>query len=120
MLIALNHYSEGEENFEQSAIPAALKKQMGVLVMKVIRPRETVKTIATEDLIRYALSLKQVSAAVIGTDSLEVLKANINIIKNFSPLDEARMDELRMSLAPFYKNRNLEWLHPDYFDGYPV
>ncbi len=81
MLIALNHYEETEGDLEGGAIPAAARKGMGVDVIKVIRPRETVKDIAPETLIRYALSLPHVSAAVIGTDSVEIVRKNVKIAR---------------------------------------
>ena len=74
MLIALNHQEQGKQPFEEQPVPFAAKKGMGVLAMKVIRPRETVNGLNPDDLIRYALSLNGVTAAVIGTDSLEVLQ----------------------------------------------
>jgi len=120
MLIALNHYSKGQEKFEEHAVPYAAQKGMGVIVMKVIRPRETVKNLRVEDLIRYALSLEHVNAAVIGTDSLEVLKQNIDLIKNFQPMTEQEMIRIRTALTPFYRHERLEWMHERYRDGYWV
>jgi len=79
MLIALNHYAERKGDFEKQAIPAAARKKMGILVMKVVRPRETVEGISPEELIRYALSLEHAHAAAIGIDSLDVLKNLFNI-----------------------------------------
>ena len=117
MLIALNHYQKGNEKFEEHAVPFAAQKGMGVLAMKVIRPREKNKNLKATDLIRYALSLKHVNAAVIGTDSLTVLKQNIELIKNFKPLSDPEMERLRVALAPFYRHEGLEWMHPAYEDG---
>ena len=117
MLIALNHATEGKEKFEQHAIPSAAEKGMGVMVMKVIRPRETITGLTAEDLIRYALSLKNVNAAVIGTDSIKMIKQNIALLKSFKPLDAKKMDEIRISLSPFYRHEGLEWMHPKYRDG---
>ncbi|MCK7476407.1 MAG: aldo/keto reductase [Candidatus Moduliflexus flocculans] len=42
MLIALNHYSERRGDFENGAIPAAAARKMGVMIIKAVRPRETV------------------------------------------------------------------------------
>ncbi|MGK7395793.1 MAG: aldo/keto reductase [Candidatus Cyclobacteriaceae bacterium M3_2C_046] len=116
MLIALNHMKEGE-NFEGKAVPAATKKNMGVIGMKVIRPRETVESLAPESLIKYALSLKTLSAANVGMDSFEVMKQNIALLKQFEPLPQPEMERLRGALEPFYQNENLPWLQPGYVDG---
>jgi hypothetical protein len=117
MLIALNHQQNGNEPFEEQAVPFAAQKGMGVLAMKVIRPRETVNGLKPEDLIKYALSLKGITAAVIGTDSIEVLQKNIKTIKDFKPLSSERMQELHVALDPFYRSKKLPWMQAGYFDG---
>lgn len=117
MLIAMNHYEERQGDFEKQAIPAAAERNMGILAMKVIRPRETVEGINPEDLIRYALSLSHVHAAVIGTDSLDVLKKNIRLARNFEPMTQSAMRNMRSILSPFFAGKNLPWMSPDYSDG---
>ena len=120
MLIALNQYSDGKENFEKRAIPEAAKKNMGILAMKVIRPRETIPDINPDDLIYYALNLEHVSAAVIGTDGMDVLKKNIQLVKNFKPMSTSKMQQMNSRLKPFFKSKDLEWMNPHYTDGIPV
>ena len=117
MLIALNHYGERIGDMEQDAIPAASGKKMGIMIIKAIRPRETVKTVTPDELIRYALSLPLVHAAVIGTDSVDVVKKNIEILKNFKPLAAEEMKRTRVDLSPFFENKNLPWMQPGYKDG---
>jgi len=118
MLVALNHYDEShKQQFEGQALPAAGKRGMGVLVMKVIRPRETVKGITAKDLIRYALSLKYPTACIVGTDGLGVLKENIETLKTFKPMSDEEMKSLRVALAPFYRHEHVAWMHPSYRDG---
>jgi len=120
MLIALNHYAERKGDFENLAIPAAAEKGMGVLVMKVIRPKETVEGISPKELIRYALSLERVSAAAIGIDSLDVLKKNIDLAKNFQKMSPAEMQKMTAALKPFFRGQNLFWMNPSYRDGIPA
>lgn len=117
MLIALNHYQKGKEAFEEGAVPTAQQHNLGVLGMKVVRPRENNKNLDASDLIQYALSLNDVDAIVIGTDSLDVLKHNIGLLTLFEPLPEERMQEIRMSLQPYYRHEQLEWMQPSYTDG---
>ncbi len=117
MLIALNHQQKGREKFEEEAVPAAAQKGMGVMVMKVIRPRETVQSITPAELIQHALSLPQVHGAVIGTNSLEVLANNRALLQRFKTLPDKEMKRIRMALQPFYRNPHLEWMQPDYRDG---
>jgi len=118
MMIALNHnVTETEEKFEEYAVPFAAKKGLGVIAMKVIRPRETVEGLDPHDLIRYALSLDHFSVVNIGTDKMEVLKENLDLIRNFQPLPDSRMEEIRLALEPFYHHKDLAWMKPGYIDG---
>ena len=119
MMMALNHQSsDGAEDFEGLPAPLARKKEMGVVAMKVIRPRETINGLAANDLVRYALTLEDFHMANIGIDSMDVLNSNLEILKNYSPLGEEKMDEVRMALQPFYEGKNLAWMHREYQDGW--
>ncbi len=119
MMMALNHQStDGSQDFEGLPAPLARQKGMGVVAMKVIRPRETVRGLASEDLVRYALSLGDFHMVNIGTDSKAVLQANLEILRNFAPLGEEKMKEIRLALHPFYQDKNLDWMHPAYQDGW--
>jgi predicted aldo/keto reductase-like oxidoreductase len=117
MLIALNHHTEAKGDMEKGAIPAAAAKGLGVMVIKVIRPRETVAGIVPEDLIRYALTLEHVSSAVIGHDSLDVLKENIALLREFKTMTAAEMEAMSARLAPFFRGNALPWMEPGYRDG---
>jgi len=119
MLIALNHYTQGKEDFEKHAIPFAAGKGMGIMVIKVIRPRETVEGIDPADLIHYALTLPHVNAAVIGIDSMEVLKKDLALAKAFQPLSDEKMRSTRAALEPFFQSHALPWMQPGYRDGNP-
>lgn len=119
MMMALNHQSgDGSQDFEGLPAPLARQKDMGVVAMKVIRPRETVNGLAAEDLIRYSLTLDDFHMANIGIDSKEVLQKNLEIIRNFTPLGAAKMKELRLALQPFYQGKNLAWMQPQYRDSW--
>ena len=118
MMVALNHMVEtGEEKFEELPVPFAADKGMGVVAMKVIRPRETVEGLAGSDLVNYALTLDHFNVVNIGYDNMEVLKENLSILKEFKPFDSEKMDEMRTALGPFYRHENLPWMNPGYTDG---
>ncbi len=120
MLCALNHYSPGQEDREGRAIPEAASRNMGILVMKVIRPRETVESVTPQELLRYALSLEHVTAAVVGTDSLDVLRQNIELVRDFKQLSPQEMEGIAGTLEPFFKGGQLAWMRPGYRDGMVV
>jgi aryl-alcohol dehydrogenase-like predicted oxidoreductase len=119
MLFAMNHYNmaTNPQKRTELVIPAAKAKGMGVMLMKVVRPRETVKDIKTNDLIRFGLSLKGPDGIILGMDSLEVVKSNLEILRSFKPLDDTRMQELAQQLTPFYRHENLPWMQEGYSDG---
>jgi uncharacterized protein len=117
MLMAMNHYDGNKEQRQELVIPAAKAQEMGVMLMKVVRPRETIKTFDPKDLIRYALSLKGPDGIVLGMDSMDVVKSNIEILRNFKPMEETKMKEIALQLTPFYRHQNLPWMTPGYHDG---
>jgi predicted aldo/keto reductase-like oxidoreductase len=120
MLIALNHYKDHTGDMEKGAIPAAAKKKMGVMIIKAIRPRETVPGIKPEDLIRYALTLRHVDSAVVGIDSLDVLKKDVALLRNFQAMNRSEMETMRRRLEPFYAGLSVPWMDPAYTDGRPA
>ena len=117
MLIALNHYGERRGDFEGGAIPAAAARDMGIMIIKSVRPRETVAGLAASDLIRYALTLPLVHSAVVGTDSLEVVRKNAALLRDFKPLSPEEMARLSVKLEPFFAGGGLPWMRPGYRDG---
>jgi predicted aldo/keto reductase-like oxidoreductase len=118
MLCALNHYDEtGAQQFETAAQPVAAAQGLGVCVMKVVRPRQSVKGVEAADLIRYALSLEHPTAAVVSNNSLDILKANIEILRNFTPMNADEKKAMRITLAPFFRHEGLPWMDPGYRDG---
>ena len=117
MLCALNHYKQGEQPFETDVHAVAAKNKLGIMVMKVIRPRETIKSLAPKDLIRYALTLPHPHGAVIAMQDLDVMKANVELLKTFQPMSKDEMDGMTAALDPFFRSTELPWQQPGYRDG---
>ena len=118
IMIALNHtYHNGKESSAEHVVPYSAKKGMGIVAMKVIRPRETVEGLDPQMLVRYALTLDHFSIANISHGNMEVLKKNIDTIMAFKPLGGKEMEEVQLALAPFYRHENLAWMKPGYVDG---
>lgn len=88
--------------FEELALPAAKKKNLGVILMKVTAQEKLLGAGAgkagIELLIRYALSLP-VSTAVIGMPKTQFIDQNIAIAKSFNPMNAGEMDQLRSQVA---------------------
>jgi aryl-alcohol dehydrogenase-like predicted oxidoreductase len=90
----------GADSFENIALPAALKKNMGVTAMKIFGQDKLSSAAPAEDLIRYSMSLP-VAAAVIGMPKLEYLERNVAVAKAFRPMpaDEMKRLSTRISVA---------------------
>lgn len=117
MMIALNHHGRSSgKDFEGVATPAA-QKGLGIVAMKVIRPRESVPDLDPADLVKYSLTLPHFATANIGTDSMEVLDMNLDLARNFEPLSDAKMDELTVKMEPFFRGERVAWMQPGYVDG---
>lgn len=118
MLIAANHWNpKVPQKRQEMAIPAAKAKNMGVILMKVVRPRETIVGLNAVDLVNYALSLNGPDVVVIGMDSMAVVESNLAILRNFKPMNPDKMNELALGLSPFYNHENLPWMQSGYRDG---
>ena len=89
--------------FEELALPAAKKKNLGVILMKVTSQEKLVGEGAgkadIQSLIRYALSLP-ISTAVMGMPKMQFIEQNLAIVKSFKPMGANEMDHLRTELAP--------------------
>ena len=87
--------------FEELALPAANKKNLGVILMKVTGQDRLMVDGGPDaaSLLRYAWSLP-VSTTVCGMPKLEFLEANVATARAYSsPLPAAEMERLRQQLA---------------------
>jgi uncharacterized protein len=89
--------------FEELALPAAKKKGLGVILMKVTSQEKLVGAgpgkADMSSLLSYALSLP-VSTVVVGMPKREFIAENIAIARGFTPLSEQEVDRVRKSVAP--------------------
>ncbi|HEV2991953.1 MAG TPA: aldo/keto reductase [Candidatus Angelobacter sp.] len=99
--MALNASRNGR--FEELALPAAKKKNLGIIAMKVTGQEFLLGTGAgkttVDALLHYSLSLP-VSTAVVGMPKAEMLDHNIAVARNFSTLNDLEMQQLREMLNP--------------------
>ncbi len=97
--MALNPTRNGR--FEELALPAARKKNLGIIAMKVTGQEfiygEGEGKAGIAPLMRYSLSLP-VATAVVGMPRLEFLEQNVEIARSFKPLSPADVEFLRKNL----------------------
>lgn len=121
ILFAMNHWPGGlnkTASRQQQVIPKALGKNIGIMLMKVIRPLDTIEGVNAEELIRYALSMEGVHGIAVGMESLEILQSNLKILREFSPMGEQEKQKITAVLTPFFQDRDLPWMNKNYCDGY--
>jgi uncharacterized protein len=81
-------------SFESVALPIAVRKNMGVIAMKIYAADGLVGQATPEKLIQYSLSLPSVSLCVIGMQKLEYIDENCRIVKSFKPMPKNEMEEI--------------------------
>jgi predicted aldo/keto reductase-like oxidoreductase len=85
-------------SFETTALPAATRKNMGVIAMKVFAQDALLEHAQPEKLLRYSLSLP-VATAVVGMPKLEHIAQNVQLAKSFRPLSASQMEQISRTLA---------------------
>lgn len=114
--MALNASQNGR--FEELALPAARKKNLGVIAMKVTGQEFLLMNDAgkaeIDSLLRYSMSLP-VTTAVVGMPRKEMVDHNIEIARSFSAMPEGDMERLRKTLQP--SREGLEKNLTGHYDG---
>jgi aryl-alcohol dehydrogenase-like predicted oxidoreductase len=89
--------------FEQSALPVALQKNLGILSMKVMGQGMLVGTGAgrasAAELLQFNLS-QPVASVIIGCEQMAPLEQNVQAARNFTPISESGKQKLQEQVAP--------------------
>jgi aryl-alcohol dehydrogenase-like predicted oxidoreductase len=86
-------------SFQRGVVPVCLKKNVGVIGMKSLAggsPRGRIPSMGqatAQECIRYALSLP-VASLVVGIQTMEDLKQDVAIARNFQPMPDAEKEKL--------------------------
>jgi aryl-alcohol dehydrogenase-like predicted oxidoreductase len=97
----LNCFDATFRSFELSVLPEAQRQGLAVLGMKSMGGEGDAvrkKAVSAEESLRYAMSLP-VATTVSGIDSMRVLRQNVRIAGDFTPMSEAEMAGLRRRVA---------------------
>jgi uncharacterized protein len=89
--------------FEQSALPVALQKNLGILSMKVMGQGMIVGSgtgrASPAELLQFNLS-QPVASVVIGCEQIARLEENVQAAFNFTPISETGKQKLQEKVAP--------------------
>jgi uncharacterized protein len=88
--------------FEDTALPAALRKNMGVVAMKATGQERLLGYALgkgrIEELLRYAWNLP-VASVILGMPDLKMVKQDIELARNFKRMSRSEKESLRARLA---------------------
>jgi hypothetical protein len=115
-LVAMNATKYG--GFAETILPAARKKNMGVVAMKLMRDIVG-QAAAPKELLEYAWSQEGVASASVGHWGIEKLQENIRIAQAYDgkPVAQAEREALENRLASLAGPHALCWARPGYRDG---
>jgi aryl-alcohol dehydrogenase-like predicted oxidoreductase len=108
--LPLNAFDASFRSFEQRVLPELRRQQIAALGMKSLGGSGEMvkkKAISAADALRYAMSLP-VATTVSGIDSMKVLKQNLAIADDFTPLTKAQMERIRHRVAAFAADGRFE------------
>ena len=93
----LNAFDATFRSFEQHVLPVAQKRGLAILGMKSMGGSgEMIKKggITPDKALRYAMSLP-VATTITGMNTMTILQQNLEVVKNFKPLSETEMADVR-------------------------
>lgn len=116
-LLAMNATQYGD--FVQKALPAAQKKDLGVISMKIMRNIVDKGIAKPEELLQYNWDLPGVAVNLVSQTGLKPLNQNIESAQKYGKELRARLDraELESRLAHLGNSANFDWCQPGYYDG---
>ena len=94
----INPFDPSYRSFERNVLPVAVQKGMAAFSMKSMSGSgESIVNgaLTPTEALSYAMSVPGVSTTVSGMDSMAVLDQNLAILRNFQPLSEKQMADLR-------------------------
>lgn len=92
-------------SFETLALPVAVRKNMGILAIKIFAQDALIGQATPEKLLYYTLSLP-VTATVLGMPKLEHIDDNVRMAKAFQPLPPVEMKQMADALSAKIRERN--------------
>ena len=116
----LNVFDGTYRSFEHDVLPVLNQRGIAPIGMKSLTGNaEPIKQrlVTPEEAIRYVLSLP-IASLVSGIDSKQVLKQNLDIVRRFTPMTVAEMDQLRTRVARYAMDGRFElFKSTDHYDG---
>jgi uncharacterized protein len=105
-------------SYASVALPAARKKGVGVIAIKVMRGLVG-KDASAKELFEYVWTENSVNSAMIGHVGMKLLNENLKLARDYGKTNQASIDrkELESRLASYAGPHALVWARPGYIDG---
>jgi aryl-alcohol dehydrogenase-like predicted oxidoreductase len=104
----LNPFDYSYRSFQQEVLPVAAQRGLAVFGMKSMGGSGEMISqgaLTPTEALTFAMSLPGVSTTISGMDSMRVLDQNLEILRNFKPLSEQQLGELRSYAQQFDDGR---------------
>jgi uncharacterized protein len=104
----LNPFDYSYRSFQQEVLPVAAQRGLAVFGMKSMGGSGEMISqgaLTPTEALTFAMSLPGVSTTISGMDSMGVLDQNLEILRNFKPLSEQQIGELRSYAKQFDDGR---------------
>jgi predicted aldo/keto reductase-like oxidoreductase len=104
----LNPFDYSYRSFQREVLPVAAQRGIAVFGMKSMGGSGEMISqgaLTPTEALTFAMSLPGVSTTISGMDSMRVLDQNLEILRNFQPLSEEQISELRSYAKQFEDGR---------------
>jgi aryl-alcohol dehydrogenase-like predicted oxidoreductase len=99
VLMAVNAADPHHLPFQETLLPLAVEKRMGIIGMKIPARGRLLGALTMAEAMRYVLSLP-VSTVIVGVDSIAQLEENVSIARAFMPLQAPQLAALERKAEP--------------------
>ena len=106
----LNCFDASFKSFERQVLPEARKRDIAALGMKSMGGEGDAvkkKVVTAQEALRYAMSLP-VTSTVSGIDSMRILRQNLAVARDFTPMSATEMTALRERVEELAKDGRFE------------
>jgi uncharacterized protein len=108
ILMPLHAADPGYQSFEKNVLPVAVARGMGIQGMKSTANAKLLQAIALKECLSYALSLP-VHCVALGCTTIGQVEDDVRIAQEFTPLDEAQLDQIREKVAKLKGPQLEDW-----------
>jgi predicted aldo/keto reductase-like oxidoreductase len=95
VMMPLNAADHAYLSFEQTALPVAIERGVGIQAMKVFGKAFLLRSLSPTECLRYALSLPGVHVAICGAGTQGQMEDNIRAVRNLRKMTPEEMADVR-------------------------